>query len=490
MPDEEIEGLHIGTAVTGGAPERLAKARKRVRVPVAYPPQVGELLLAETSPLHTELPLADHEIPVVRRTAGERSEHDMNSRGKPLTAFEHFKVELERTLKSAEAVDRGQTGAAVDIAQRTRKFTLRKTILLYALTTYLRFGTVPADQFARRLRIVWNLVQNSDDQISDSESRSGGNRMPEILGQVKTVVLTGKVPLPNADGTGNGFNPYQLEEEARKAVWTIHHPDLAEQLYALEDHGLLEGQMGIVGLDHPDLFDRFASLFSCDRGLIDCALLSLGDYTQQSKRAPQRRQIGSSGPDSAWKNLFHRSRDSDGFENTSDVLVELLGREKEFSDEKLKAIIGAFLAKGEDDCRFDWRYYYVNPKYRQFFRLGRYGKLWCDGDHDKEQYLMRVMFTEARVSENSTQPYLMAASDGIEGWKSEREGADYGYGKPMVNDILGQRICCDNDSFVLRDAASGQELRRLKIEQHDGIDCENRIEKLRSDLLGTNGHVV
>ena len=374
-------------------------------------------------------------------------------------------------------------GSYSDVVQRTRKFTLRKTILLYALTTYLRSEAVTADQFARRLRIVWNLVRNSDDQISDSESRSGGNRMPEILRQVYTVVRMGKVPLPNAGDTGNGFNPYQLEEEAEKALWVGAHPDLAEQLYALEDHKLLEGQVGIVGLDHSDLFGRFASLFSCDRDLVACALLSLGDYAQQSKRTPQRWQIGASERDGAWENLFHRSRDSGGFEKTRDVLVELLSSEKEFSDEKLRGIIEAFLASCEDARLFDWRYYYVNPKYQRFFRLGRYGKLWWDGDHDKEQYLMRVMATNQRVSENSTQPYLMAATAGIEGWKSEREGADYGYGMSVVNDVLGQRICCDNDSFVFRDAASGQELRRLEIEQRNGIDCENRIEKLRSELL-------
>ena len=50
---EGDRGLNIGTAVAGDAPERLAEARQRIRIPVAYPPQVGERPLAEAPLLHT-----------------------------------------------------------------------------------------------------------------------------------------------------------------------------------------------------------------------------------------------------------------------------------------------------------------------------------------------------------------------------------------------------------------------------------------------------
>ena len=35
-----------------------------------------------------------------------------------------------------------------------------------------------------------------------------------------------------------------------------------------------------IGLDHVDYAARFASLFSCEWDLIDCALMSIGDYGQ------------------------------------------------------------------------------------------------------------------------------------------------------------------------------------------------------------------
>ena len=166
------------------------------------------------------------------------------------------------------------------IGKNRRKFTLNQIILLYAFVKYRQnLSEVEEEDFRRRLRIINNLILNSSDQISDSEDRQGGNRMPAILKQIDSIILDGIIA--DNDSIGINFNPYQLEEEKIKLEWTQNNPDKAENLFTLEDNELLYGQISIVGLDTPDHFDRFASLFKCDWDLVDRALFAIGDYKQK-----------------------------------------------------------------------------------------------------------------------------------------------------------------------------------------------------------------
>ena len=63
------------------------------------------------------------------------------------------------------------------VGVRNRKFPLNRIVLLYAIVIYLiNRDTITENQFIRRLRIVNNLVQNSEDEISDKmciRDRSG-----------------------------------------------------------------------------------------------------------------------------------------------------------------------------------------------------------------------------------------------------------------------------------------------------------------------------
>ena len=92
-----------------------------------------------------------------------------------------------------------------------RLFPLNRIVLLYAVISYLlnRY-TVSNDAFSRRLRIVNNLIQNSEDEISDSELRTSGNRMPAILKQVDAIIKTGAID----DTIEKNLNLIQLAEEA------------------------------------------------------------------------------------------------------------------------------------------------------------------------------------------------------------------------------------------------------------------------------------
>ena len=208
----------------------------------------------------------------------------------------------------------------------------------------------------------------------------------------------------------------------------------ALDLHTLEDHSLLHGQVGIVGIDDLSFVDRFFSLFNCDLDKVDRALMSIGDYSQQERNG-WRYQVGSKSIQEAWENLFHRSANKN-YESTRTVLNQLLESHESFSDEILDDISEEFIRECETKNIYPWRYYYV--KYPAF-RPGSYGKL-CNTNKADEPYLFTVMLTKSQLSENSYDPYLKVADP-----------------KHISRDDLGQRllysdcyIITENDCFLVK----------------------------------------
>lgn len=341
-----------------------------------------------------------------------------------------------------------------------KNFSLGQTILLYAVLTYLLDRENISDEdFRRSIRIVNNLIINSEFEISDSESRQG--RIQKMLEQVESIITQGKI----LSGIESNFNDYQLKEENKKIAWLEENPDKAESLFALEDHYLLYGQIDIVGLEYPEYFSKFISLFKCDYDKIDCALLAYGDYLQKESSGG-RYQLGSIEPQS-WQNLFHHSK-----LDTKDALSSLLYSKKTFDDLYLSKIRSDYIHDCENKRQFDWAYYYMQY---EVFRPGRYGKYWWH-DFEKKPYEMIVLWGRERTSSKSYQPFLKAAD-----------------AKHIDPDYQGQRLkfenCyveCENAAYVLRDNNSGKEIDRYKIPQHNGIDIEDRILKFKSWLKAKN----
>jgi hypothetical protein len=343
-----------------------------------------------------------------------------------------------------------------------RMFTLGETIILYSFVIYLlNKYTIADEEFRRRIRIIRNLVDNSEDEISDSETRVGGNRMPAILKQVDSIIIDGKF----RDDIGINFNVYQIAEENEKLVWTSAHPEKAEALFELEDHYLLYGQIGVVGLEHPEYFSRFINLFNeCDTDDIDCALLAIGNY-MQSETNGWRFQLGASGSSYVpWRELFHRSA-SDGFDRTKKCLENLLSRAENFTNDMLVTIKNDYLKQCKENSSFDWRYYYI--KYEQF-RPGRYGKYWWY-DFENKPYCFVALWTQRNTSQNAYQPFLKVID------KNDNISRD-DFGQYLV--FEDTYLECDNDAFVVRDINNDEEVKRLQINQNDdGVDTEDRIWK-------------
>ena len=359
-----------------------------------------------------------------------------------------------------------------DSTGRRRTFPLNRIVLLYAITSYLLHkNDITEDQFSRRLRIVNNLVQNSEDEISDSENRSSGNRMPAILKQVDSIIRFGVID----ETIERNFNPAQLTEESEKIKWLVENADKSEALFALEDHNLLQGQIGIVGLDNYEYFPRFTALFDCDWDKVDCALMAIGFYGQ-SEQNKWRYQFGSASERTitSWRSLFHRSGNS-GFNKTHDILVDLLSHSADISNDSLNAIAASYIAHCEEACEFSWRYYYI--KY-PIFRPKSYGKYY-NSSADTTPYLFSVMMTEQKVSENAYMPFLKEA-DNVH----------------LSRDHLGQRLVygdfyieCKNASYVVKETDSEKEIERIRISQNEnGIDTEDRIIKLKEYIKTGHAH--
>ena len=345
----------------------------------------------------------------------------------------------------------------------SRAFALNRVILLYAVVAYLLNRErlkITKEQFVRRIRIINNLTLNSEFEMSNSESRAGGNRIPNMLKQVDSIILEGKVNLT----IDRNFNSFQLKEEQEKLLWVDLYPNKAESLYKLEDHKLLHGQIGIVGLDHPDYFERFESLFSCDWDLVDCCLLIMGNYSQKEKNG-WRYQFGSSDIDKSWINLFHKSS-SEGYENTKSSLLNLLSKYEVFSDSVLKKIKDEFITNCESKKLFNWIYYYVKYK---IFRPGRYGKYSWDNFSEKP-YEFCAMWAERKWSQNTYQPFLKEIDETY--LSRDDFGTQLSY--------EGYYVKCENSAFVYYSKENNKEIKRIDILQNkEGIDIENRIEKYK-----------
>ncbi len=339
-----------------------------------------------------------------------------------------------------------------------RQFPLNRIVLLYAITTYLQnTDKVTESDFTRRIRIINNLIQNSEDEVSDRTDR---NRMPAILAEADAIILTGAID----ESIENNFNVSQLSEEKEKIAFLETNHGMADTLFELEDHFLLSGQVSIVGLENLAYTKRFESLFKCSLDKIDCAMMAVGDYGQ-AERNKWRYQYGSTFQ-FAWKELFHKSANT-GFDNTKNILISLLAANKEFSNELLKKIADDYLQKCESDNQYPFRYYYI--KYREY-RPGAYGKMHNNAAAENP-YMFLVMQTKTQMSQNSYYPYLKAASDAH-----------------LSKDDMGQRlifgdehIICTNNSYLRRKNEDKAIVDTISIAQNDdGIDTEDRIALLKN----------
>ena len=379
---------------------------------------------------------------------------------------------FEKHLSTNSLPDKAKVSGPVDLLDHCfknyiepktgkRSFSLGQIILLYSFMQYaMNYKSISSDQFNERIRIINNLIMNSSDEIRDNDDSVKGNRMPAILKQTKSIILDGKILDQNE--IENNFNVNQLNEEREKQTWRINNPDKIADLNLLENHDLLQGQISIVGLENSNLFKRFYEVFSCDRDLVSCALLTFGDYSRVEKT--WRYTFGTRTNDTPWRFLFHMNAVAKGFEKTQAILHSLLNSNEHINEEYLKKLVNEYLEKCESEKLYDWRYYFI--KYDEF-RPDCFGKYWIK---ENNYYDIYVMVTSTKLSENSYQPFLKI----IDSDHLDRD--DYG----MRLKYDDKFVFCESHRFVASDSKY-KEIGKIPISQNEnGIDTENRIEKYRS----------
>lgn len=359
---------------------------------------------------------------------------------------------------------------------RNRMFSLNRMLLFYAVLLYqLNRDSVSEDNFRRRIRIVRNLTENSQYEIREFD-QYGNNQMQRLINDIDEIMLKGNIITED-----RGFNLLQKQEEKDKIEWLKNNPKYQEELFRLEDHNLLKGTTSIVSLDFPDNFSKFHMLFdNCDKDLISRALLCIGDYSQN---LGWRTQFGVASKDSVWQDLFHptKQRNENGrFKNTSKILNELLSKlpsDYSMIQNFLKKMISDFLSN--TNTPKDWRYYFI--KYKQM-RYDTYGMYYWENKYAKP-YEVIIMHTEKTLNGKNWNAFEYTL---FKLYPEQFKLENFSY--------RGDRLSIkDTDVFIqiLNDICAvtqdGTEILNIPIHGKNGIDLEDRIEKIYSEIADKYG---
>lgn len=282
-----------------------------------------------------------------------------------------------------------------------------RTLLLYAVL--LHRGD-PGDDFPRRLRLLRNLIEASENELRPQ-------RLPAVIADVRRVVIQRTLE------DLAGFNRAQVEDERAKWEFVTNNPTLQSELQRLEDHPLLRGSLQAFELD-PHTFAQRAEAFELIMsrpGLwkdFTGALLAAGDYARV--RNDRDLQFGSPSLEGPWRLLLTGTFRST-LEKTSKALgavLDSLASSDADPAEKLLDVQQQFLhARRIEEC-YDWRYYlvryavmrdgqsgiYASPGRLMGYSLCMLNKTQMNGLY-RDPYLLAVISeaqAEASVDEGTT----------------------------------------------------------------------------------------
>ncbi len=373
------------------------------------------------------------------------------------------------------------------------EFTLVQFLLLFSFIVYLENKEdINEDDFRRRLRIINNLVSNSQNTVRSEY-------MKELLSQTEKIIKTGV--LEQAEQGSARFQTQQMQEEIEKLEWTKLHPELAEKLYELEDHPYLNGYIKAVGLDNVEWCDRFYTLFPTEfenrelkqqhLNAVNRALLSKAPYFEKDS---WRHQIGTAHAeraDGVWRELFSPRRLED---KLCHVLQELLSEEEIFTIDILQRKAWSFIQLSKER---PINYYLIKYPVMQTGHLneeryngGYWGKFYLrnpkesNGVIEANSYKLILMTTPERFGYNYDiflkTLYEMAGGEAV-----GLEIGNYSYSMYNNDDKLDKLrlskqklyLTLENNEYKVFNAETNEVIEVRRIRQNDkGIDVEDRVE--------------
>jgi len=336
------------------------------------------------------------------------------------------------------------------VGTRGGSFGFNKMLMLYAFIVWkTKAINITDSDFARRIRIIRNLVWNSTDEIRLE-------RMKNLLKEVEEIVI--KASLTEES---NGFNIRQKQEEIEKIAWCDQNPKLTEKLFELEDHWTLFGCIAAVGLENSQNFDSFRALFDNDLLLVSKALLTYGDYSQNLKNS---KWLIAHEPKS-WQDSLHPSIQRDGFHKIQSCLNALLVNLKNSITEKsLESRVQTYL--NDINTPKDWCYYFV--KYPVLFEKATESRyVW----KEEGDYVFNVL--KKNIERTYWSGFLLAVKKECEKQNIE---VSWEEGNSKLINALGEKLVNHQDCFEIQDE-NGVTLKNISISQSQDIDIEDRVEK-------------
>lgn len=360
-----------------------------------------------------------------------------------------------------------------------RSFGLAETLMLYAVQLHLMWE---APKIERRLRTLRNLTENSTNEVRLEA-------MPALLASVERFMSA----TSHEQGleTLDAFSAAQIGDEKDKARFLTDNPELESVVFKLEDDPVLRGSL--VGFElNPTTFTSHAASFLAVMSdtstwpALTGALLACGDY---SRSFGSRFIRFGSGSDPKWWRELLTGGSRSSLVSTARPLGTLLG-ELASSDDSvigtLNTITNRWLAA---QSSFDWRYYLVKYPIMRSGRSGIYtgqqghmGYQLCMLDRTQMNSWYRDPFLSAIVetsgAENSVDSLWFMGYENLMRW--------------MHLEPSGVGLRCLPEGFALT-LPTDQEITRdlspllrtwgveddliLRVNQIDGVDIEDRIDK-------------
>ena len=352
----------------------------------------------------------------------------------------------------------------------SNSFTFGERLMLYAIIIHKLKDTA---SFTFRIRVLRNVIENSEDEMREEHYSN-------FLNSTSELIINGVLP------SDNRFNTKQVNEELNKEKYLEKNKNLENELYKLEDHSYLRGNLALFDLD--DTFQEnaiaFLKYFKGEFDLLSRALMTFGDYSKQINEYIF--DYGSR--NDHWRNIFVPNRNFD-FGNTKTTINKFL-KNCIVNKESKENIIGNYLTLNNANTNSlkPFEYYYV--AYDEFrFKEYQYGYYQFFDREDTSKY-ERYKMNKRQFNGLHWSPFLVAIHKRTKSTALENSGAYY----PLELNVKGAKFSfwIDAQGFLL-DFNKGanvdsilEYLRKEKImsieniilvkQNGEGIDLEDRIK--------------
>jgi len=355
----------------------------------------------------------------------------------------------------------------------SNSFTFGERLMLYAIIVHKLEET---EMFSHRLRILRNLIENSEDEMREEHYKN-------FLNSTSELIINGVVP------TDTRFNTKQVQEELLKNEYLEKNKNFETDLFKLEDHTYLRGNLALFNLndDFQEKAKAFIENFKGEFQFLSKVLMVYGDYAKQLNEYI----FDYGAKNDHWRNIFVPNRNFD-FSNTKKAVDEFL-KDSIANNTNKEIIIDNYLTqiKNEPNSLKPFEYYFV--AYDEFnFNEYQYGYYQFFDREDSSKYV-RYKMNKRQFNGLHWSPFLVAICNRTKSTSLENSGAYY----PLDLSVKGAKFSfwIDPEGFFI-EVNNGYNAERILAElikegiitvikdenlivvkqNENGIDMEDRIK--------------